>query len=43
MREFVTSVLAGLLSAMLWEFVRWVLVLIGARKNPPSGSSDERV
>lgn len=35
MRELVTSVLAGVISAAIWEAVRWVAASVRARKNPP--------
>ena len=42
MREFFTSVLAGVASAVVWETIRWVFAPIRAQKSPliltrPSG------
>lgn len=42
MREFFTSVLAGVASAVVWETIRWVFASIRAQKSPliltrPSG------
>lgn len=35
MREFFTSVLAGVASAVVWETIRWVFASIRAQKSPP--------
>lgn len=35
MREFLVSVAASLAAAAVWEFVRWVVASVRARKNPP--------
>ncbi|WP_288070795.1 hypothetical protein [Adlercreutzia caecimuris] len=34
MRELYTSVLAGILSAALWEAIKWVAASARARKKP---------
>lgn len=34
MREFFTSVLAGVASAVVWETIRWVFASIRAQKSP---------
>ena len=41
MIEFFVSVLAGLLAAMAFDFIKWVYALVRARKNPPSKSDDD--
>lgn len=35
MREFFTSVLAGVASAVVWETIRWVFASIRTQKSPP--------
>lgn len=40
MIEFFVSVLASLLAATAFDFIKWVFALVRAQKNPP-GNDEE--
>ena len=42
MREFFTSVLAGVASAVVWETIRWVFASIRAQKKPADPDQAKR-